>query len=67
MIFNEQSGNIRYKGVSIETVTLEGDNLFGDNYSLGTKNINVDMVTHIEAVPLLKKHCLKVKKTVFKI
>ena len=47
---NEQSGNIRYKGVSIETVTLDGDNLFGDNYSLGTKNINVDMVTQIEAI-----------------
>lgn len=57
---NEQSGEIKYKGKSIETVTLDGDNLFGFNYSLGTKNINVDMVEQIEAIdnyaenPLLK-------------
>lgn len=39
---------------------LEGDNLFGYNYSLGTKNINVDMVEQVQAIdnysenPLLK-------------
>src|SRR5699024_3560035 len=31
-------------------VTLDGDNLFGYNYTLGTKNINVDMVEEIEAI-----------------
>lgn len=57
---NEQSGEIKYKGKSVETVTLDGDNLFGFNYTLGTKNINVDMVEQIEAIdnyaenPLLK-------------
>lgn len=57
---NEQSGEIKYKGKSIETVTLDGDNLFGFNYTLGTKNINVDMVEQVEAIdnyaenPLLK-------------
>ncbi|TXK72485.1 hypothetical protein [Mesonia sp. HuA40] len=57
---NEQTGEIKYKGKSIETVTLDGDNLFGFNYTLGTKNINVDMVEQIEAIdnyaenPLLK-------------
>jgi hypothetical protein len=57
---NEKSGEIRYKGKSVETVTLEGDNLFGSNYSLGTKNINVDMVEQVQAIenysenPLLK-------------
>ena len=57
---NEQSGEITYKGKSIETVTLDGDNLFGFNYSLGTKNINIDLVEQIEAIdnyaenPLLK-------------
>lgn len=57
---NEQTGEIKYKGKSIETVLLDGDNLFGYNYSLGTKNINVDMVEQIEAInnysenPLLK-------------
>ena len=43
-------GNIKYKGKSIETVTLDGDNLFSGNYRLGTKKINVDMVEQIEAI-----------------
>lgn len=47
---NDQTGEIKYKGKSVETVTLDGDNLFGFNYSLGTKNINVDMVEQIEAI-----------------
>lgn len=57
---NEKSGEIKYKGKSIETVQLEGDDLFGSNYSLGTKNINVDMVEQVQAIenysanPLLK-------------
>lgn len=57
---NEVSGEIKYKGKSVETVLLEGDNLFGYNYSLGTKNINVDMVEQVQAIenysenPLLK-------------
>lgn len=44
------SGKIKYKGKEIETVTLEGDNLFGYNYTVGTKNINVDMVDQVQAV-----------------
>lgn len=57
---DQNTGEIRYKGKSVETVTLDGDNLFGFNYRLGTKNINVDMVEQIEAIdnyaenPLLK-------------
>lgn len=57
---NEKSGEIKYKGKPIETVHLEGDDLFGSNYSLGTKNINVDMVEQVQAIenyssnPLLK-------------
>ncbi len=57
---NKQSGEIKYKGKSVETVTLDGDNLFGFNYMLGTKNINVDMISQVQAIdnysenPLLK-------------
>ncbi|MBL4939385.1 MAG: hypothetical protein JKY16_03770, partial [Lutibacter sp.] len=57
---NTSTGEIKYKGKSVETVLLEGDNLFGYNYSLGTKNINVDMVEQVQAIenysenPLLK-------------
>ncbi len=47
---NEKSGEIKYKGKSVETVLLEGDNLFDHNYSVGTKNINVNMVDQIQAI-----------------
>ncbi len=57
---DETTGAIKYKGKPVETVTLEGDNLFGQNYTLGTRNINVDMIEQVEAIenynenPLLK-------------
>lgn len=57
---NEKSGQISYKGKPVETVNLDGDNLFGYNYQLGTRNINVDMVEQVQAIenysenPLLK-------------
>jgi hypothetical protein len=47
---NEVSGEVKYKGKSIETVLLGGDNLFDYNYSLGTKNINVDIIDGVEAI-----------------
>lgn len=57
---NEETGEIKYKGKSVETVTLDGDNLFGFNYSLGTKNINVDIVEQIEAIDnYSENHILK--------
>lgn len=57
---NESTGAITYKGKPVETVKLDGDDLFGSNYTLGTKNINVDMVDQVQAIenyhdnPLLK-------------
>ncbi len=57
---NENTGQIEYKGKPVEAVTLEGDDLFGQNYTIGTKNINVDMVEQVQAIdnytanPLLK-------------
>ncbi|MEO6547464.1 MAG: hypothetical protein ABIN94_05670 [Ferruginibacter sp.] len=57
---NESTGVISYKGKTVETVKLEGDDLFGANYTIGTKNINVDMVEQVQAIenysdnPLLK-------------
>lgn len=47
---DEKSGEIRYKGKPVETVKLDGDDLFGSNYALGTKNINVDMVDQVQAI-----------------
>ncbi len=60
MTVNEKTGEIKYKGKAIETVKLEDDDLFGGNYSIGTKNISVDMVEQLQAIenysdnPLLK-------------
>lgn len=57
---NESTGEIKYKGKSVETVKLDGEDLFSSNYSIGTKNINVDMVEQVQAIenysdnPLLK-------------
>ncbi|MGY0408778.1 MAG: hypothetical protein ACWIPJ_10565, partial [Polaribacter sp.] len=45
-----ESGEIKYKGKPVETVTLDGDNLFDSNYTVGTKNISADMVEQIEAI-----------------
>ncbi len=57
---DEKSGQIKYNGKPIENVTLDGDDLFGHNYTLGTKNINIDMIEQVQAIsnysanPLLK-------------
>lgn len=57
---NEKTGEIKYKGKSVETVKLDGEDLFASNYTIGTKNINVDMVEQVQAFenysdnPLLK-------------
>jgi hypothetical protein len=57
---NEKTGEIKYKGTPVETVKLDGEDLFSSNYTIGTKNINVDMVEQVQAIenysdnPLLK-------------
>jgi hypothetical protein len=57
---NERSGEIKFKGKSIEKVLLDGDDLFGLNYTLGTKNMSAATIEEVEAVekyidnPLLK-------------
>lgn len=45
-----KTGLVKYQGKSIETVLLEGDNLFGYGYTIGTKNINLGIVEQIEAI-----------------
>ncbi|MBK8087045.1 MAG: hypothetical protein IPK31_03275 [Chitinophagaceae bacterium] len=47
---NKKSGEIKFKGKPIETILLEGDNLFGANYTLGSKNINANIVTEVQAI-----------------
>lgn len=55
---DNETGKIKYNGKSIETVLLDGDNLFGHNYTLGTKNINVDMVNSVQAIENYSKNYL---------
>ena len=50
MEVNDETGEIKYKGKSVETVQLDGDDLFSGNYTIGTKNINVDMIEQVQAI-----------------
>lgn len=56
----EPNGAIKYRGKKVTSVQLEGDDLFGYNYAMGTRNISVDMVEQVQAIdnysanPLLK-------------
>lgn len=47
---NESTGTITYLGKEIETLTLDGDDLFDKNYTVGSKNIDIDIVDQVEAV-----------------
>lgn len=55
-----EDGSIKFKGKKIRKVLLDGDDLFGENYKMGTKNIQADHVIGISAIenytdnPLLK-------------
>ncbi len=55
-----EDGSIKYRGKDVSAVQLDGDDLFGAKYTIGTKNISIDMVDQIEAIenysknPLLK-------------
>lgn len=55
------TGLIKFRGKPIETVLLDGDNLFNSNYTIGTKNINLSVIDKIQAIdhynnnPLLRK------------
>ena len=58
---NEQTGEIKFKGKSIERVLLDGNDLFGLNYVIPTKNINAKIINEVEVIenynnnPLLKQ------------
>lgn len=55
---NKISGEITYKGKVVETVMLGGDDLFGGNYAIGTKNISVDMIEEVQAIENYSKNRL---------
>lgn len=55
---DERTGTIKFKGKSVETVLLEGDNLFGSNYTIGTRNINIGIIEQIEAIENYSENAL---------
>jgi len=56
----KENGTITFKGKTVERVLLDGDDLFNANYTIGTKNIDVEMVNGLSAIenyvknPMLK-------------
>src|SRR5690606_29840935 len=46
----DDEGKIKYKGKNVEKVLLEGDDLFDYNYTIGTKNMNVNIVEQVQAI-----------------
>ncbi len=69
---NEKTGQIIYKGKPIETLLLDGDNLFGKNYSIGARNISSEIVDKVEAIEdyhnnRLKKGLTKSNKVVINL
>ena len=46
----KENGKITFKGKEVESILLDGDDLFDANYTIGTKNIDVDIVDTLEAI-----------------
>jgi len=47
---NRKTGQIKYKGTPVETILLDGDDLFGKQYSIGARTIPANMVDKVEAI-----------------
>jgi hypothetical protein len=45
----DESGRMTYRNKPVETVLMDGDNLMESNYTMATKNINIDEIEEIEA------------------
>ncbi len=55
---NKKTGEIFFKGKLVEALLLDGDDLFDYNYSVGTKNININIVKQIQAIERYSKNPL---------
>ncbi|NRR92196.1 hypothetical protein HSX10_11520 [Winogradskyella undariae] len=53
------NGEIKYKGKSIKKLLLDGDDLFDSNYTIASKNINVDIVDKIQGIENYDENSLK--------
>ncbi len=54
------NGQILFKGKAVTNLLLDGDDIFNENYTIGSKNISSDIIEKVEAIedynknPLLK-------------
>lgn len=48
--YDEQKGTITYKGVAIQTITINGKNIVDSNYGVIAKNLNIDMIDRLETI-----------------
>ncbi|MBD3750216.1 MAG: hypothetical protein IE931_12050 [Sphingobacteriales bacterium] len=44
------NGNVSFKGKPIETILIDGENIFKNNYSIASKNINPNLIKDIIAI-----------------
>lgn len=55
-----ENGRISLNGKPVEKVMIEGDDLFGDNYQVATRNVRANMISKVQAInrfqenPMLK-------------
>ncbi|MHA8050560.1 hypothetical protein V7S79_05555 [Aquirufa sp. ROCK-SH2] len=47
---DENSGMIKYRNKNISTVLIDGENLVDRNYTLATKNLNIDDIDEVQAL-----------------
>jgi hypothetical protein len=47
---NKKTGQIKYKGIPITTILIEGSDLLGKQYSVGSLNIPSEIVEQVEAI-----------------
>jgi len=54
----EENGEIKYKGKTIKKMLLDGDDLFDANYTIGSKNISVDMIEKVQGIDHYEENSL---------
>ncbi|MCU0451390.1 MAG: TonB-dependent receptor [Bernardetiaceae bacterium] len=47
---DEKTGAVKYQGRGVQVVNLDGDDLFGSAYTIGTKNINARVVEGVQVI-----------------
>ncbi|NMH27297.1 TonB-dependent receptor [Flavobacterium silvaticum] len=52
----DNNGQVTYNGKQIKKLLFNGDDLFNEAYSMGTKNINSDMIESVEAYKNYNEH-----------